>query len=141
ERLRALPAAARRAWRMKVIETVLEGVLVIELAAKRDDRGAFVELHHAERYTRAGIGPFVQDNFSRSARGVLRGLHFQEPNPQGKLVQVLRGAIYDVAVDVRRGSPTFGRFVAVELDESAPRQLYIPGGFAHGFCALGDGAD
>jgi dTDP-4-dehydrorhamnose 3,5-epimerase len=123
---------------VKLTETALAGVIVIELDARRDERGAFIELFHVERYARAGIGPFVQDNFSRSARGVLRGLHFQEPDAQGKLVQCLRGAIWDVAVDIRRGSPTFGRFVAVELDERAPRQLWIPPGFAHGFLALAD---
>ena len=122
---------------MKVIPTELPEVLIIEPRVHGDSRGFFYEGFQAARYAEAGIpGPFVQDNHSRSARGTLRGLHFQEPRAQGKLVQVLRGAVYDVAVDIRRGSPRFGRWVAVELSESSPRQLWIPAGFAHGFCVL-----
>jgi dTDP-4-dehydrorhamnose 3,5-epimerase len=121
---------------------VLPEVLLVEPRVFGDDRGFFMELFHARRYADAGIpGPFVQDNYSRSARGILRGLHFQEPQAQGKLVQVLAGAVYDVAVDVRKGSPTFGKWVAVELSSDNRRQLWIPPGFAHGFCVLSESAD
>ena len=127
---------------MKVIPTELPEVLIVEPRVHGDSRGFFYESFQAARYAEAGIpGPFVQDNHSRSVRGTLRGLHFQEPRAQGKLVQVLRGAVYDVAVDIRRGSPRFGRWVAVELSESSPRQLWIPAGFAHGFCVISDSAD
>jgi dTDP-4-dehydrorhamnose 3,5-epimerase len=127
---------------MNVLKTELPGVLFIEPKIFGDARGFFYESFQAARYTQAGIsGPFVQDNHSRSVKGTLRGLHFQEPRAQGKLVQVLRGTVYDVAVDVRRGSPTFGRWVGVELSEAQPRQLWIPPGFAHGFCVLSDSAD
>lgn len=120
----------------------LPEVLLVEPRVFGDDRGFFMELFHARRYADAGIpGPFVQDNYSRSARGILRGLHFQEPQAQGKLVQVLAGAVYDVAVDVRKGSPTFGKWVAVELSSDNRRQLWIPPGFAHGFCVLSESAD
>lgn len=127
---------------MKVLPTELPGVLIIEPKVFGDDRGFFYESFQAQRYAEAGIsGPFVQDNVSRSARGTLRGLHFQEPQPQGKLVGVLRGAVYDVAVDVRRGSPTFGRWFGLELSEQNKRQLWVPPGFAHGFCVTSDSAD
>ncbi|HZS38690.1 MAG TPA: dTDP-4-dehydrorhamnose 3,5-epimerase [Polyangia bacterium] len=127
---------------MKVTPTSLDGVLLVEPKVLGDARGAFVELYHAERFRQAGIADaFVQDNFSRSSRGVLRGLHFQEPNGQGKLLQVLRGAIFDVAVDVRRGSPQFGRWFGVELSEREVRQMWIPAGFAHGFCVTSDVAE
>ncbi len=127
---------------MNVLRTELSGVLLLEPRRFGDDRGFFMEMFHAKRYAEAGIsGPFVQDNFSRSARGILRGLHFQEPNAQGKLVQVLAGAVYDVAVDIRRGSPTFGRWVGVELTADNRRQLWMPAGFAHGFCVLSESAD
>jgi dTDP-4-dehydrorhamnose 3,5-epimerase len=127
---------------MKVLPTELPGVLILEPRVFGDERGFFMEMFHAKRYADAGIpGPFVQDNYSRSAKGTLRGLHFQEPQAQGKLVQVLAGAVYDVAVDVRRGSPTFGRWVAVELSTDNRRQLWIPPGFAHGFCVLSESAD
>jgi dTDP-4-dehydrorhamnose 3,5-epimerase len=127
---------------MKVVPTELPEVLLIEPRVHGDSRGFFYESFQAPRYAEAGItGPFVQDNLSRSMRGTLRGLHFQEPGGQGKLVQVLRGTVWDVAVDVRRGSPRFGRWVAVELSEAAPRQLWIPPGFAHGFCVLSESAD
>ena len=126
---------------MKITETELPGVLIVEPPAFRDDRGVFTELWHGARYAELGIaGPFVQDNFSRSRRGVLRGLHLQSPNAQGKLVSALAGSVIDVAVDVRRGSPSFGRHVAVELTEDNRRQLWIPRGFAHGFCVLSDWA-
>ena len=127
---------------MKVIHTQLSEVLIVEPRVHGDTRGYFYEAFQSERYAQAGIqGPFVQDNHSRSVRGTLRGLHFQEPRAQGKLVQVLRGSVYDVAVDVRRGSPRFGQWVAVELSEAVPRQLWIPPGFAHGFCVLSESAD
>ncbi len=101
-----------------------------------------METWHAARFRAAGIeGPFVQDNQSRSARGVLRGLHYQEPNPQGKLVRCSRGALFDVAVDIRVGSPNFGRWYGEELSEENNRMLWIPAGFAHGFCALSEIAD
>lgn len=122
---------------MQVRETRLPGVLIIEPRVLRDDRGAFWEGFQSERYAAAGIpGPFVQDNFSRSARGVLRGLHFQDPHPQGKLVCVLEGRVWDVAVDVRPGSPDFGRWVGIELSADQAQQIWIPPGFAHGFQAL-----
>ena len=127
---------------MKVVATELPGVLLVEPRVFGDARGFFFETFHAERYAAAGIpGPFVQDNLSRSGRGTLRGLHFQEPRAQGKLVQVLQGAVWDVAVDVRKGSPHFGRWVGMELSEENRRQLWIPPGFAHGFCVLSDSAD
>jgi dTDP-4-dehydrorhamnose 3,5-epimerase len=127
---------------MKIHETELPGVLVIEPRVFTDDRGFFLETYQAERYVAAGIAqPFVQDNLSRSLRGALRGLHFQEPKAQGKLVQVMRGTVYDVIVDVRRGSPTFGKWIGVELSGDAPKQVWIPPGFAHGFCVTSDSAD
>jgi dTDP-4-dehydrorhamnose 3,5-epimerase len=125
---------------MRVLETGLEGVLIVEPRVFEDERGSFVENWHASRYAELGIeGPFVQDNVSVSKRGVIRGLHFQAPNPQGKLVAVLHGAVYDVAVDVRAGSRAFGRWVGVELSAANARQLWIPAGFAHGFQALQEG--
>jgi dTDP-4-dehydrorhamnose 3,5-epimerase len=127
---------------VKVSETTLPGVLLVEPRVFADDRGCFTETFSAARYAAAGIvGPFVQDNFSRSIKNTLRGLHFQEPQPQGKLVQVLRGAVFDVAVDIRRGSPHFGKWFGVELSDANFRQLWVPPGFAHGFCALSDVAD
>ena len=127
---------------MKVTPTELPGVLLVEPLVFGDARGFFVETFHVERYAAAGIRePFVQDNLSRSVQHTLRGLHFQEPRPQGKLVQVLRGAVWDVAVDVRRGSPTFGAWFGMELSDENRRQLWIPPGFAHGFCVLSEVAD
>jgi len=127
---------------VKISETELPGVLLLEPKRFGDDRGFFMELFHAKRYSEAGIpGPFVQDNFSRSAKGILRGLHFQQPHAQGKLVQVFAGTVYDVAVDIRRGSPTFGKWVGVELSADNRRQLWVPAGFAHGFCVLSESAD
>ena len=126
---------------MNVIETALPGVLIIEPKVFGDARGFFFESFHAERYRAAGVTcDFVQDNVSRSARGVLRGLHFQNPKSQAKLVQVLEGTVVDVAVDVRRGSPSFGRHVLVELSAENRRQLYVPAGFAHGFCVTSEHA-
>lgn len=127
---------------MKVLETVLPGVLIIEPKVFGDARGFFLESYQAERYRQLGIQhTFVQDNLSRSARGVLRGLHFQRSRPQGKLVSVSRGSVYDVAVDINPASPTCGQFVAVELNDENHRQLWIPPGYAHGFCVLSDIAD
>lgn len=127
---------------MKVRPTELPEVLLLEPRVFGDSRGFFVETFHAQRYAEAGIpGTFVQDNLSRSVKGTLRGLHFQEPNGQGKLVQVLAGSVWDVVVDVRRGSPTFGRWMGAELSSGNKWQLWIPPGFAHGFCVLSDSAD
>jgi dTDP-4-dehydrorhamnose 3,5-epimerase len=127
---------------MNVIETAIPGVLIIEPKIFGDARGFFLETFQAQRYADFGLArPFVQDNLSRSARGTLRGLHFQEPQAQGKLVTVLRGTVRDVAVDVRVGSPTFGRHVAVDLDEENRRQFFVPRGFAHGFIVRSDSAD
>ena len=127
---------------MNVIPTEVPDLLIIEPRIFGDQRGFFLETFQAARYASHGIhGPFVQDNFSRSARGVVRGLHLQNPKPQGKLVMVLRGRILDVAVDVRAGSPTFGRHVAVELSDENHRQIWVPRGFAHGFAVLSESAD
>jgi len=127
---------------VKVTKTELPGVLVIEPRVFIDERGWFLETFQSERYAAAGIAAtFVQDNLSRSVRGTLRGLHFQEPKGQGKLVQVMRGAVLDVVVDVRRGSPTFGKWLGLELSGDQPRQMWIPPGFAHGFCVTSDSAD
>lgn len=127
---------------MQVIETALAGLLVVEPRVFEDERGFFMESFQAERYRAHGVeAEFVQDNHSRSRRGVLRGLHFQRRHPQGKLIYTVRGAVYDVAVDLRRGSPTFGRHVGLVLSDENRRQLYVPPGFAHGFCVLSDWAD
>ena len=127
---------------MIVTETALPGVLIIEPKVFGDSRGFFTELFQADRYAQSGIERrFFQDNLSRSAKGTLRGLHFQNPNPQGKLVAVLRGAVLDVAVDIRVGSPTFGQHVAVELNDENRRQLWVPAGLAHGFIVQSDSAD
>jgi dTDP-4-dehydrorhamnose 3,5-epimerase len=124
---------------MNIISCDIPGVAVIEPKIFPDTRGYFFESYRESSYASAGIGPrFVQDNVSRSHRGVLRGLHIQEPNGQGKLVQVLTGVIFDVALDVRRGSPWFGKHVSVELSQDNKRQFYIPPGFAHGFCVLSE---
>jgi dTDP-4-dehydrorhamnose 3,5-epimerase len=127
---------------MSVIKTDIPDVVIIEPKIFGDPRGFFLEHFQAERYSAFGAGgPFVQDNLSRSSKGVLRGLHLQYPNPQGKLVSVVRGRVLDVAVDVRRGSSTFGRHVAVELGDDNFRQLWVPRGFAHGFSVLSETAD
>lgn len=127
---------------MKIVPTSLPGVVVIEPARFDDNRGFFLEVWQSERYRAAGLsGEFVQDNHSRSRKGVLRGLHFQMRRSQGKLVTVINGRIFDVAVDVRSGSPTFGRWAGAELSDAGPRQIYVPPGFAHGFCVLSDFAD
>jgi dTDP-4-dehydrorhamnose 3,5-epimerase len=127
---------------MNVIKTALPDVIIFEPKMFGDARGFFLEHYQANRYSAHGVnGPFVQDNLSRSSRYVLRGLHLQNPRPQGKLVGVMRGRVLDVAVDVRLGSPTFGKHVAVELSDENFRQLWIPRGFAHGFTVLSDTAD
>jgi len=127
---------------MNVIQTEIPGVLIIEPRVFSDPRGFFKETYHRNRYAEAGIAAdFVQDNISRSRRGTLRGLHFQIEHPQAKLVQALAGRIVDVAVDVRRKSPSFGKWVATELNDENHRQMYIPSGFAHGFCVLSESAD
>jgi dTDP-4-dehydrorhamnose 3,5-epimerase len=127
---------------MEVTLTEIPGLLILEPKRFGDQRGFFAELFNAKRYSGLGISePFVQDNVSRSGRGVLRGLHLQNPNTQAKLVSVMRGAVLDVAVDARLGSPTFGRHVAVELSEDNGRQFFIPRGFAHGFVVLSETAD
>ncbi|MDQ3033991.1 MAG: dTDP-4-dehydrorhamnose 3,5-epimerase [Myxococcota bacterium] len=126
---------------MKITETRLPGVLMIEPKVFGDARGFFLETFAVKRYEEAGIrGPFVQDNMSKSAKGIVRGLHLQSPAAQGKLVWVVAGAVLDVAVDVRVGSPTFGAHVAIELSEDDKRQLWIPPGFAHGFCVTSESA-
>ena len=126
---------------MKVLETAIPGVLVIEPDFFGDERGFFFESWNRERYREAGLdADFVQDNVSFSRRGVLRGLHFQNPHPQGKLVQVLQGEVFDVAVDIRRGSPTFGQWHAERLSARDKRQFYVPPGLAHGFLVLSETA-
>ena len=124
------------------IPTELPGVVVIEPTVFGDDRGYFMETYHQEAFAAAGIDkPFVQDNQSRSSKGVLRGLHFQKQHTQGKLVRVTLGEVYDVAVDCRPGSPTFGKWVGVTLSAENKKQFYIPEGFAHGFLVLSDVAE
>ena len=126
---------------MKVIETSLPGCRIIEPAVFGDERGFFMETWNAARYGELGLPDrFVQSNVSSSAKGVLRGLHYQWPNPQGKLVTVLEGEVYDVAVDIRRGSPQFGQWTAVLLSAQNKRQFWIPEGFAHGFAVLSERA-
>ena len=127
---------------MKVIETKLDGVVIIEPKVFGDDRGFFLESFQEQRYKEAGIDlPFVQDNHSRSSKGVLRGLHFQKNKPQGKLVSVTDGVVMDVVADINPNSTTFGEYVAVELSGINHKQLYVPPGYAHGFVVLSDTAD
>jgi dTDP-4-dehydrorhamnose 3,5-epimerase len=127
---------------MRIDETGLSGLLLIEPRCFRDERGFFLEAFNVERYCNTGIvRGFVQDNHSRSRQGVLRGLHFQIKRPQAQIVTVIRGRIFDVAVDLRTDSATFGRWHGVELSDEGPRQLYMVPGFAHGFCVLSDFAD
>lgn len=128
---------------MKIIETALPEVLLVEPTVFGDHRGFFLETWNRQRYLEAGFPDvtFVQDNHSRSRKGVLRGLHFQLNHPQGKLVQVATGAVFDVAVDIRVGSPHFGKWVGYELSEENHRQLWVPPGFAHGFCVLSETVD
>jgi dTDP-4-dehydrorhamnose 3,5-epimerase len=127
---------------MNIIETAIEGVLIVEPKVFGDERGFFMESWNARTFSDAGLDiDFVQDNHSRSSRGVLRGLHYQSPNPQGKLVRVTAGAVFDVAVDMRRSSPSFGKWVGVELSAANKRMLWVPEGMAHGFLCLEDGTD
>ena len=122
---------------MRVTPSAIDGVLVIEPRVFRDRRGFFLETYHAERYREYGIqGSFVQDNHTRSVAGTVRGLHLQLRRPQAKLVRVIEGEVFDVAVDVRRGSPTFGRWVSVVLSAENFKQCFVPPGFAHGFCVV-----
>ena len=124
---------------MNIVETNLPDVLIIEPRVFGDERGFFMETWNGKRYEEAGLpGRFVHDNLSYSARGVLRGLHFQNPQPQGKLVSVLRGEVFDVAVDIRVGSPTFGEWTGVTLSAENKRQFYVPPDFAHGFLVTGE---
>lgn len=127
---------------MKVINTKLDTVLVIKPQIFEDKRGFFLESFNKDKYEKAGIKlDFVQDNHSSSSRGVLRGLHFQKNKPQGKLVRVVRGEVFDVAVDLREGSPTFGQWESIILTEKNKLQFWVPPGFAHGFVVLSDTAD
>ncbi len=127
---------------MKIIHTPLPGVIVLEPQLHGDSRGFFLETYREDVLREVGISEcFVQDNHSRSTNGILRGLHYQLTQPQGKLVRVARGAVLDVAVDVRSGSPTFGQWYGATLDEESMRMMYIPPGFAHGFVVLSDTAD
>lgn len=126
---------------MKIKETSLPGVFLIETDVYKDSRGFFMETWNEKRYKELGLDVnFIQDNLSYSSRGVLRGLHYQHPNPQGKLVYVVQGEIFDVAVDIRVGSPNFGKWVGIILSSENKKQLYIPEGFAHGFCVLSETA-
>lgn len=126
----------------KFFKTSLPGVFFIEPVVHEDPRGFFLETFHHRKYAEAGIDQvFVQDNHSHSKQGILRGLHYQLRHPQGKLVFVLKGEIFDVAVDIRRGSPTFGQWVGATLSSANRRQMYVPEGFAHGFCILSEFAD
>lgn len=126
---------------MKVTKTKLDGALIFEPKVFGDNRGFFMETWNYQRYKEAGLDvKFIQANLSKSAQGVLRGLHFQNPNPQGKLVQILTGEVFDVAVDIRQGSPTFGQWHGEILSGDNNKQFYIPEGFAHGFCVLSETA-
>ncbi|MFO7595398.1 MAG: dTDP-4-dehydrorhamnose 3,5-epimerase [Desulfocurvibacter africanus] len=127
---------------MEVVRTDIEGVLLIKPKAFGDHRGFFLETFQAQRYGQAGIDlPFVQDNLSRSRQGILRGLHFQRKHPQGKLVSVTRGRVFDVAVDIRPNSPTFGKWFGAILDDENHHQLWVVPGLAHGFCVMSETAD
>jgi dTDP-4-dehydrorhamnose 3,5-epimerase len=127
---------------MKIIPCDIPGLLVIEPRVFGDERGFFMESWNAAAFAEAGLDlSFVQDNHSRSARGVLRGLHFQNPGPQGKLVRVVSGAVWDVAVDLRKSSPTFGKWFGLELSAANKRMFWVPEGFAHGFVTLADDTD
>jgi len=126
---------------MEIIKTLIDGVLILVPRVFADDRGFFMETYHRERYIKSGItADFVQDNLSFSCAGTLRGLHFQHPKGQAKLVQVLSGHVFDVTVDIRNGSPTFGQWIGIHLSDENKRQLFVSEGFAHGFCVLSDTA-
>jgi dTDP-4-dehydrorhamnose 3,5-epimerase len=127
---------------MQIVETALSGVVVLEPAIYRDARGFFMETYHAAKWAELGIAvPFVQDNHSYSVRGTLRGLHYQRERPQAKLCRVVQGEIWDVCVDIRRGSPTFGQWFGTTLSAENRRQMFVPAGFAHGFQVLSDSAE
>jgi dTDP-4-dehydrorhamnose 3,5-epimerase len=127
---------------MKIEDTPLSGLLVIEPRCFRDERGFFLETYQATRYKEAGIEDnFVQENQSRSIKGVLRGMHFQVKRPQAQIVTVMRGRIFDVGVDLRKTSPSYGQWFGIELHDAGPRQIYMAPGFAHGFCVLSEIAD
>ncbi|TKV41693.1 dTDP-4-dehydrorhamnose 3,5-epimerase [Sphingobium sp. MP9-4] len=127
---------------MNIIETGIPDLVILEPNVFGDERGFFMESWNASRFRNAGLDlDFVQDNHSRSAKGVLRGLHFQNPNPQGKLVRVTSGRVWDVAVDIRRSSPHFGKWAGVELSAENKRMFWVPAGFAHGFVTLEDNTD
>lgn len=127
---------------MKVFNTKLLDCLIIEPTVFSDDRGFFLETFQKDRYREIGIDfPFVQDNHSHSTKGILRGLHYQKSKPQGKLVRVVTGEVFDVAVDIRKNSPTYGQYECVVLTESNKKQFWVPPGFAHGFLVLSDHAD
>lgn len=127
---------------MRFVPTAIPEVVIVEPQVFGDARGFFMETWHAGKFAAGGLDlHFVQDNHSRSAQGILRGLHYQITQPQGKLVRVVRGAVFDVAVDLRRSSPSFGRWVGVELSEDNHRQLWVPPGFAHGFYVMSESAD
>ncbi len=126
---------------MKLTDTPLPGLILIQPSVFGDTRGYFYEVYQQQRYADHGIPSFVQDNVSRSKRNVLRGLHYQLPEAQGKLVWVTRGSVWDVAVDIRRQSKTFGQWFGITLSDESHTQLYIPPGFAHGFCVLSEYAD
>ncbi|MFW2830595.1 dTDP-4-dehydrorhamnose 3,5-epimerase [Sphingomonas sp. ID0503] len=127
---------------MNIIETALPGVLIIEPKVFGDDRGFFLESWNAKAFADAGLElTFVQDNHSKSAKGVLRGMHYQLSRPQGKLVRVTAGGVYDAVVDLRRSSPTFGKWTGVELSAANKRMFWVPPGFAHGFVSLQDGTE
>ncbi|MFZ0483254.1 MAG: dTDP-4-dehydrorhamnose 3,5-epimerase [Desulfobacterales bacterium] len=124
---------------MKIITTSIEGILIIEPKTFKDNRGFFMETYNQKRYNTSGINAtFVQDNLSYSLKNTLRGLHFQIKHPQAKLIQVISGEIFDVAVDLRSGSATFGKWTGIHLSDENKRQMYIPKGFAHGFCVLSE---
>jgi dTDP-4-dehydrorhamnose 3,5-epimerase len=126
---------------MRFIDAPLQGIILIEPDIHEDRRGSFLELYHTEKYAKAGLpSRFVQDNFSKSVYGVLRGLHYQRRHPQGKLVMALEGKIFDVAVDIRPDASSFGQWYGVELSAENKRQVYIPPGFAHGYCILSETA-
>jgi dTDP-4-dehydrorhamnose 3,5-epimerase len=127
---------------MKIVQTPLSGLIVFEPQRHGDSRGFFLETYRKDALEELGINEqFVQDNHSRSSQGILRGLHYQLAHPQGKLVRVARGAVFDVAVDVRYGSPTFGQWYGTILDDDTMRMMYVPPGFAHGFLVISDFAD
>lgn len=127
---------------MRRIDTDIAEVALIEVPAFTDERGFLMEVHHQHKFAALGVGDtFVQDNHSRSQVGTLRGLHYQLRRPQAKLVRVARGAVFDIAADIREGSPTFGQWFGHELSDENRLQLYVPAGFAHGFCVLSDEAD